>query len=394
MLRMVLFLLIPLWGVAEERSLSLLAKPPDWRALDIYQETITEEEFVERMDTLYAPHADWRNWFAVSSRGVAVVMHSAAPDLRYFIRFAEERPGETALVSKSLEGLHIAIDPGHIGGAFGPMEYRSFHIGESFPVQEGDLVLEVAKRLEVELEKRGAQVSLVRDQSQPVTMLRLPDLREEAERTVTLDYQDLEPGSEDWKRAVETRQQLLFYRVAEIRARAALINNHLHPDLVLALHFNAASWPDEAQQTLVEETHFHLLVNGAYMDSELKLDDVRFALLRKLLSREWERERELAVPLIEAFQEKTGLPPYNYSGKNAVPLLDNPYLYGRNLMANRLYRAPVLFLEPYVANSVADFARIQHFLMAEEADSPLENSIIEEYVNAVVSGLERWVTTE
>ena len=391
MIRIFLFCLLPLTFWAGERRLSMLAKPPDWTELEKFQKSLTREEFEDRMDTLYAPYAQWRSWFSVSDSGVAVVMDSERPSLRYFISFAPSPPENQDISPFHGEVLHVALDPGHIGGDFGPLEHRHFQIGDSLPVQEGDLVLAVAERIKAELEKRGARVSLVRDRPEPVTPQRPEDFRREAERLIRLDFPKLEPGSEEWNRAVERRQRLLFYRVSEIRTRALRVNKILQPDLVLALHINAEAWPEEKQQTLVEKSHFHLLVNGAYLDSELALDDVRFALTRKVFSREWAREKAMALPLIEAFQKKTGLPPYTYTGKNAVPLLENPYLYGRNLMANRLYEAPVLFLEPYVANSESDFARIQDYLKGETDGSPPEDSIVEEYVEAVVFGLQSWL---
>lgn len=393
MFRILLFCILPLSVWAEERRLSMLAEPPNWTELEVFQNTLTREEFEERMDTLYAPYADWRSWFAVSASGVAVVMDSARPSHRYFISFASSSPESAKTAPLHWEGLHVALDPGHIGGRFGLQEHRHFQVGDSLPVQEGDLVLAVARRIQEALEKKGARVSLIRDRPEPVTPKRPEDFREEAERLIGFDFPELKPGTKEWERTVQGRQNLLFYRVSEIRTRALLGNEIVQPDLVLALHFNADAWPDEEEQTLVEKSHFHLLVNGAYLDSELALNDVRFALSRKIFSRDWEMEKALAVPLIEAFQEATGLPPFIYSGKNAVPLLENPYLYGRNLMANRLYEAPVLFLEPYVANSEADFARIQEYLEAEKTGEPLESSIVEEYVEAVLSGIGKWIET-
>ncbi|MFV1995921.1 MAG: hypothetical protein ACC661_10835 [Verrucomicrobiales bacterium] len=78
--------------------------------------------------------------------------------------------------------------------------------------------------------------------------------------------------------------------------------------------------------------------------------------------------------------EATGLPPYAYTGSNTVRVDGNPYLYARNLLANRVYRCPVVFLEPYVMNNAGVFKRIQ------AADRERQN-IFEEYANGVVAGL-------
>ncbi len=362
------------------RSLSWLGTAPEWERLSEFNDTLTQEVFEERMNTVYAPHADWRKWFAVSDAGVAVVMKSGDPSFRYFISFSETL--QERAYSRELKGLHIALDPGHIGGEWARMEHRWFQMGEDPPVVEGELVLKVAERLKVELEVRGARVTLLREGSTPVTPARPEDFRMEAETWVAESDPDLEAGTETWREQVRARQNLLFYRVAEIRARAEVINDEIRPDLVLALHINAEAWPEGDTKVLVSDSHFHVLLNGAYMESELALDDLRFALLRKLFSRELEVERLWAEPVVEAFVEVTELPPYTYNGTNAIAIGESGYLYGRNLLANRLYECPVLFLEPFVANSETDYARIQATLRGE-------GGLLDDYVRSVVEGLVR-----
>jgi hypothetical protein len=58
-------------------------------------------------------------------------------------------------------------------------------------------------------------------------------------------------------------------------------------------------------------------------------------------------------------------------------------------MANRLYECPVVFLEPYIANSTQVFARIQagDYHGAKMVAGKMRISLVEEYVDAVVAGL-------
>src|SRR5690606_26522963 len=81
---------------------------------------------------------------------------------------------------RPLDGLRIAIDPGHIGGRWGKMEERWFQLPGSPPVQEGDMTLRVAKLLKPKLEALGATVTLVRNEAEPVTDIRPEMLRDEA----------------------------------------------------------------------------------------------------------------------------------------------------------------------------------------------------------------------
>ena len=66
-----------------------------------------------------------------------------------------------------------------------------------------------------------------------------------------------------------------------------------------------------------------------------------------------------------------------------------PGVWARNLLANRLYECPVVFLEPYVANSKDVFARIRagDYSGKKEVAGKMRVSLAEEYVDAVIAGL-------
>jgi hypothetical protein len=68
---------------------------------------------------------------------------------------------------------------------------------------------------------------------------------------------------------------------------------------------------------------------------------------------------------------------------------ENPYLWARNLLANRLYRCPVIFMEPYVMNSTIDYPRIQagDYDGQREISGKMQPSIFREYADAVATGL-------
>ena len=68
---------------------------------------------------------------------------------------------------------------------------------------------------------------------------------------------------------------------------------------------------------------------------------------------------------------------------------ESPGVWARNLLANRLYECPVVFLEPYIANSKEVFARIQagDYKGVRKVAGKRRVSLIEEYVDAIVAGL-------
>ena len=373
--------------------LSDLGTVPDWNQFNRFQSTITRADFLREMDGIFTVSPAWRDWFEVGEDEVKI-RRSPDPGDSFRLRFAPEGLADPvprywrplaglppAPAGRPLEGLKVSIDPGHIGGRWGTMEERWFQIPGNLPVQEGDMTLQVARLLKPRLEALGAIVTLVRSETEPVTPLRPESLREEATKS--------EAGGDISKLA-----ERLFYRTAEIRARARRVNEELKPDLVLCLHFNADAWGNPAAPTLVPRNHFHMILNGGYTDDELALADQRHDLLLKLLQGVHEEERKLSASVAAAFVEKNPMPPYLYDplAKNHRNVDGNPYLWARNLLANRLYQCPVIYFEPYVMNSTDDHARIQagDYEGLREVAGKMRPSIFREYAEAATLGMQRY----
>jgi N-acetylmuramoyl-L-alanine amidase len=381
-------------------ALSVLGELPDWQRLDGFHETITRTDFEHLLTTIFTTSEAWRGFIQIDEAGARIATGLAAPDDLFHLRFAADRAGmptprawkttaelPPAPPDQPLDGLHIAIDPGHIGGDWAKLEERWLQVGNGPPVCEGDMTLIVAKLLKPRLEALGARVSLVRERAQPVTPLRPDSLMD-----LAADAAD----APDSPAALRRFAERLFYRTAEIRARAAVVNQSLKPDLVLCLHFNADPWGDPANPTLVPRSHLHLLLNGAYTDDEVALADQRFAMLDKLLRRTHEEEASVGVTVADVFAEKSGLPPFIYpeGAPNVRPVNNHPYLWARNLLANRLYECPVIFMEPYVMNSTIDLPRLQagDYPGLREINGTPRPSIFREYADALSAGLAKHYT--
>jgi N-acetylmuramoyl-L-alanine amidase len=376
-------------------ALSVLAKAPDWSSLNTYQHTIARSDFERLLTEIFTTDLTWHEFITIREDSAEILTSSDPAEPPFILSFASPertlaapRHWQSAASlpappsAKPLAGLHIAIDPGHIGGNWAKIEERWFQIGNEKPVAEGEMTLEVAKLLKPLLEGLGATVSLVRKTTEPVTPLRPENLSDLAAETSPSDPDSLRKFAER-----------LFYRTAEIRARAELVNNTIRPDLVLCLHFNAEGWGDPTQPTLIPRTHFHILLNGAYTGDEVRLADQRFAMLEKLLQRTHEEEALVGRTVATVFAEISKLPPYIYPplGNNVRTVAGNPYLYARNLLANRLYNCPVIYMEPYVMNSTQDYARIQagDYEGLREVNGQQLPSIFREYATALAQGLAR-----
>ena len=384
--------------------LSALATEPDWSTLDPFQATMTAGEFTRLLDAVYAPNGAWQKTIRVDSGGAHILTSGT---YEYLLRFAgKAKPSSPAPywepiaamppAAKPLAGLKIALDPGHLGGDWAKMEERWFQIGPgTLPVAEGDMTLLTARLLAARLTADGATVLFVRNASGPITKLRPADLRDAARAQLKRQgmalIRDKYNGPADPIRmnSIQWTSELLFYRTAEIQERARLVNDQLKPDIVLCLHYNAEAWGDPANPQLVPKNHMHLLVNGCYSAPELSLDDVRYSMLIKLLSGCYAEELPVAEHIAASLAAATGLPPYQYTTPNAIRVGPNPYIWARDLLANRLYQCPVVYIEPYVMNSKEVWDRVQagNYSNRRIIDGKLRESIYQEYARAVVAGL-------
>lgn len=390
-------------------NLGILGAKPKWNVLERYQQTITHDDFVRLLNGVYGTQGFADDLIKVDADSARITENRQAQTF-FTLRFCQAenscapiprlwRPAKAlppAAAEKPLAGLRIALDPGHLGGSWAKMEERWFRVGDSEPVKEGDLALRVARLLAAHLKQLGAKVLFVRNSSEPVTPMRPDDFKKLARkilirngvprpRTDILDPKD--PAKEQ---TIRWQSEILFYRYSEIRRRAVLVNTKLHPDLVLCLHFNAEGWGDPNNPTLIDNNHLHLLVNGSYLKDELELDDERFEMIRRLLSRVYDEELPLADDVAASMAKATGLPPYQYpTTQTTTKVGTTGYVYARNLLATRLYRCPVVYCEPYVMNSKNAFARIQagDYDGTRNVNGVERKSIFREYADGVAAGL-------
>lgn len=376
--------------------IGLLAPDPDWSSLDVYQNTITRDEFESVLESVYSEGDSWKAAVRISDTFADVdTQDGKGFRLEFADSESDEVPerfwrsaGELSAASdpaRPLKGMRIVIDPGHIGGEWAKTEQRWYSIVKGTQVMEGSMTLQVAKLLRPRLEAMGAQVFLTRETTEPVTQMRPEDFEEAAANYLRSIGKDPQVH----KKTLAAERDRMFYRTQEIRTRAWLVNEVFQPDIVLCLHFNAESWGNPRKPKFVRSNHLHLLVNGTYSLSEMRLHDQCFDMMQRILQRTHFEETPLSAAVAKSMAKETGLRVFRYGGSNARQVGESEYVWARNLLANRLYDCPVVFLEPYVMNNEEVHERIRagDYEGKRSIAGAMRKSIFREYADGVAEGV-------
>ncbi len=389
-----------------------LPTPNEWFGIDLYQGTITREQFEQKLHALYDPFGVFPAYMDINDSRVIIypstkerrvpqfTLEFAPPNqprapMRWFRTPAEIR-AETHPLDKPLNGLRVAIDPGHIGGPWAQMEERSTRYKGSAPVQEGDLNLITARILKQELTNMGATVFVVRDSTEPVTPYRPNDMIPEA-RDILVAHSShasikaLPPDKLNllFGARLMDLADFLFYRCSEIEERGNRIRNNFVPDITVTLYIDATPGSGRGHLTSANANIF--FVGGSYTKTEMADPEMQRRCIYKMVEGGSDIEAEVAGDIASVFTQKTGLGPVKYGDssttRSVIP--GNQYVVARNLAANREYDGPVVCTEPYFMNNAVVYQR----LLAGDYDGQKTfngkpyTSIFREYADCVAQGL-------
>jgi N-acetylmuramoyl-L-alanine amidase len=396
------FFLLALRAAPAEK-LAPLAEPPDWSSLNAYQYTITRAEFSRLLGSVYSMDGGFAAYLQMDDRQVTIYSDLTKKQRLFTLQFApdtaHEAPRPYAYKTKAtsrdpsrpLAGIKIALDPGHIGGDWAKLEGRYFKLDGDPPVEEAKLALITCNLLAERLEADGADIVWAKRGYEPTTDLRPESLHREAIAALSLNPDTTKKisGEGAIQRMINNEAALLFYRVAEIRARAVVVNK-LHPDLTICVHYNADDWGDPNHPQLIDHSSLVIFVNGAYEKSELIYDDVKFDLLRKLLDRDAVPEERGCEDVGQAMLDSFHYPPEDYPPTYfAKHVTRVPSVYARNLIANRLYHGPVIYCEGPYMNSRDAYYRIiaGDYLGRRKIQGQEYPSIYRQYAESVEKGV-------
>jgi N-acetylmuramoyl-L-alanine amidase len=284
-----------------------------------------------------------------------------------------------------LNGLRIALDPGHIAGdtTMGQIEQKFLKIKvwngrdsvDQFLV-EGILTWQTAALLKYQLEQAGAQVLLTRNGPG------LTAFGYSFEEWKNLHYQRsldslvvLDPANANLKKlksGKERSDKFIFWHVfreIEMRKRAELINA-FHADLTVIIHYNVNE--KNTDWKVVTAANYNMcFIPGAFTAAELSTPESRFHFIRLLFSEQIEASGKASNGVLKSVVDKTAVPAAQqsdatYLEKSCVKYA--PGVYCRNLGLTRLVTAPLIYGETLYMDHSTEFHALQYASVEEPSE--------------------------
>lgn len=280
----------------------------------------------------------------------------------------------TSYQRQSLNGVRIALDPGHMGGDIWDFRTGKFvqnRKGER--LSEGLLALQTALLLEERLTRRGAQVLLTRRTLDSVEKTRYEDLGLEPYAKKELLESTLQPwflqtlrkapvGPElfaAFEKRKEFRQLFsegmrwkYFIHGADLEARAQMINN-FRPDVALCLHFDAATKNNGLSPRPLKLTKTYIA--GGFEPTEFASRSDRALFAQHALNKKiWEESRRLSRHIVSQISQRLQMKPETPQ-VSTTPEIEKGVI-ARNLALTRhLVGIPFSYVESFYYNDKDEF---------------------------------------
>ncbi|MBY0472156.1 N-acetylmuramoyl-L-alanine amidase [bacterium] len=283
--------------------------------------------------------------------------------------------------AKPLQGLRIALDPGHMGSKKWDQLSGKYivDIKSGKRLSEGEIALQTALLLEAELTRLGAQVFVTRRGMHAVTPLPYDQLdvdefavRYLRENSLTSWFTDLIQtqnkgaplyasfkNSSNFKALFTDYAKSVYYLLgADLQARAEIIEA-FDPHITLVLHYDVAT-SSSADHGLSAggRNGTKAYVVGSFEEEEFASAEDRFFFVKHLMEPEaWNESVKLSQAMVDTLQTQLAIP-FDKSGGSAKQTI-SPGVFSRNLVLCRNLTGHALsYLEILFYNDPKEFAEL------------------------------------
>jgi N-acetylmuramoyl-L-alanine amidase len=308
----------------------------------------------------------------------------------------QTKPDDT----KKLQGLKIAIDPGHTAGDMetAQIEAKCLNFkcitpnGENCTIEisEGILTFATATLLKSKLEAQGAEVFMTRtfyggsaygksfdDWLKPANIDSLYKTGELSLKQKTLLL--------NTKVSKRTKFQAVFKNL-ELQKRSEIINKY-HPDFTVIIHFNV----DETNKGWSKpgnKNHNMTFVGGAFMGSDLSSPEKRMEFLRLLITDDLEKSISLSSSVVNSFEKTLNVKTASHSDATYLIqgcLTAEQGVYCRNLQLTRYIHTPLVYGETLYQDN------INECIMLNQETDKTKNKRIQQVADAYFQGVLNYV---
>ena len=307
--------------------------------------------------------------------------------------------------AKKLEGIRIAIDPGHIANDFTMGDLEKKHIiikgdsingiKDSIEIAEGILTFATAQLLKDKLEKEGATVFLTRTADhcafgKTFTQWKKSDFKNAVDSLYKIG--ELKSSQKQYFLSAKVKDRDIFrviFRDLELAKRAELINK-FKPDYTVLIHFNVDETNSDWKKTT--DKNFNIcFVAGAFMKNDLSSKEKRFEFLRLLITDDLEKSIMLSSYVTKQFE--TELQVQTATIRDAKYLIEGCLptnadgVYCRNLQLPRYIHSPLVYGETLYQDNINECK-----LLGKETDKT-KNKRIQQVAEAYFKGIINFVTS-
>lgn len=327
---------------------------------DQFQNTFTKDELAQRIHQWLQKDVEIANYFELTDQTFslfATPQEKIAHQPEFVLKLTSAPKFKCLPSDNNLDGLRIAIDPGHFGGPLAMLEQRWIAMNltrpgsptEEIRFDEGTLTLLTAKVLKSLLEQAGAKVFLTKENNgQGVYEKDFWTWIKETKPTQALSLPDI------------FRQS---FNPLDLRARAQKINA-FHPDLTIIIHYNAHNDRSPlTQENIPSKYNYNMIfVGGGFCKGELKDPESRYEFLRLLLTEDEPQSIALSHEILKQFTSQLEVPPIDdslqvkYLTNASVKIEDG--IYARNLTLTRLVHGPICYGETFCQDNVQESLRL------------------------------------
>lgn len=306
-----------------------------------------------------------------------------------------------------LQGLKIALDPGHMGSNTWDERTGKFvKDGKGNKISEGVINLQTALLLEKEFERLGASVFITHRTLAPVSnlsydQLSLQELGRKELRSESLSpwfenliaqnapgkalYDSFSKNSAFKKLFSEIKRGEYFISRVDLAARADAIAA-FDPDITLIIHYDA-SGPNTVSPTPARGTKVYVV--GAFDTTEWATQKTRLRMAKHLLHPEaWSSSLQLGRKIVRRLQSDLGLTFDKGGGGTSLEVESG--VFARNLaVSSSLSAHAVSYLEIMHYDDPTEFQRLRNYKhnMTINGDNYPYSDRLVEIVNSVRSGV-------